>query len=155
MDMMQHELEKVLDGSSSTLPSYSYAVVHLRRGDYLPEQQGILSFEYYSRILKLHKVKKLLVFSDDYSCALKFVKYMGFGLAMNPKDTNEWDLLQYFRNAHLVITANSSLSWWGGFLCARTGGKVIVPSPWFRNLADFEIFCPNGFEIEKSIWVKS
>jgi hypothetical protein len=154
MDMMQRELENVLDRFSATPPSYSYAVVHLRRGDYSLEQQGLLAFEYYASILKLHKVQELLVFSDEYSCALKFAKYMGFGLAMNPKDTNEWDLLQYFRNANLVITANSSLSWWGGLLCARTGGKVIVPSPWFRNLADFEIFCPSGFEIEKSIWVE-
>jgi hypothetical protein len=154
MDMMQRELEKLLDKSSATLPSCGYAVVHLRRGDYLPDQQGLLAFEYYGSILNLQKVKELLVFSDEYSCALKFVKYMGFGLAMNPKDTNEWDLLQYFRNADLVITANSSLSWWGGLLCARNGGQVVVPSPWFRNLAEFEIFCPSGFEIEKSIWVE-
>jgi len=151
--LMQHEIVKVLERSSVVVPSPGYAVVHLRRGDYLPEEQGLLSFDYYNNVLKSNQVKELLVFSDEYICALNFVEFVGFGVAMNPDDVKEWDLLQYFRNAHLVITANSSLSWWGGLLCVGNGGKVIIPSPWFKNLENFEIFCPSGFEIEKSIWI--
>jgi hypothetical protein len=150
---MQHEIWKVLKGSSVPVPFSGYAVVHLRRGDYVPEEQGLLAFDYYGDILKSNEVKELLVFSDEYLCALNFVEFVGFGVAMNPDDVDECDLLQYFRNADLVVTANSSLSWWGGLLCVGNGGRVVVPSPWFRNLDNFEIFCPSGFEIRKSIWL--
>jgi hypothetical protein len=153
MRIMQYEIEKALTRSSVTIPSYGYTVVHLRRGDYSPKEQGLLAFDYYGNILKSYQVEELLVFSDEYLCALDFVEYVGFGVAMNPEDVGEWDLLQYFRNADLVITANSSLSWWGGSLCAGNGGKVVEPSPWFRNLENFEVFRPSGFEISKSIWL--
>ena len=153
MRIMQNEIEKVLTRSSAMVPSCGYAVVHLRRGDYSPEEQGLLAFDYYGNILRSNKVKELLVFSDEYLCALNFVEFAGFGVAINPEDVGEWDLLQYFRNADLVITANSSLSWWGGSLCAGNGGKVVVPSPWFKNLENFEVFRPSGFEISKSIWL--
>jgi hypothetical protein len=151
--IMQDEIAKVLEKTSVTVPSSSYTVVHLRRGDYAPGVQGLLAFDYYRNILKSCQVRELLVFSDDPVCAQNFVEFVGFGTAMNPEDVDEWDLLQYFRYADLVITANSSLSWWGGLLCVGNGGKVVVPSPWFRNLEDFKIFRPSGFEIRKSIWL--
>jgi hypothetical protein len=35
--------------------------------------------------------------------------------------------------ADYLFTANSSLSWWGGYLCMNNGGKVKIPQPWFQD----------------------
>jgi len=32
-----------------------------------------------------------------------------------------------------VIAANSTFSWWGGFLASEHAAKVFLPDPWFHN----------------------
>ena len=36
----------------------------------------------------------------------------------------------------VIVSANSSLSWWGGFLVHYKGGRHIIPTPWLKNSFD-------------------
>jgi len=32
-----------------------------------------------------------------------------------------------------MISANSTLSWWGGYLALKRGAASFIPYPWFKN----------------------
>jgi hypothetical protein len=59
-------------------------------------------------------------------------------------------------NAKLLATANSTLSWWGGYLGIRNGNSVIFPSPFFREIKGLEVdtFRIVGASCEKSDFIE-
>lgn len=117
-----------------------YAVIHLRGGDYYQERHrrtlGVLSNKYYLKLLdavvKLG-VKKAFVVTDDWLTAeerLKDVK----GIELVKLDgLNEISTLRLMGGAKVVGVSNSTFAWWGGMLCKRAGGSMIVPVPWYQK----------------------
>lgn len=116
----------------------NYLALHVRRGDYLElgSSFGVLSSGYYVDTLSnLPKTDlPIVIFSDDYDAALSLGKLVKTDLCFGPNEATPWQVLKYLGNAEICISANSSLSWWGGWMCARRGGNTILPEPWFRDL---------------------
>ncbi len=116
----------------------NFLAIHVRRGDYLElgSSFGILSEDYYvDTFLRFSRSNRaVVIFSDDFDAALALAKRLGTDLYFGPSEATPWQVLKYLGSSEICITANSSLSWWGGWICEKRGGVAIVPEPWFRDL---------------------
>lgn len=119
-----------------------FTSIHLRFGDYLenPYYFNLPSSDYYNRAIEKMVYEKgrqiFLIFSDDKPLARKAIEqfqakhsepilcYIIDGLS----DIQELCLMSLCSNH---ITANSSYSWWGSYLCKNETKLVIMPSRWF------------------------
>ena len=127
--------------------------LHVRRGDFVHHSEGsrvVLSMEYYSRVISMFRERFVdpvfFVFSDDIS----FVK------ENLPRDTEmvfvehnddfaAHEDLRLMSACHHHIIANSTFSWWGAWLNARSDKVVVAPKHWFLRL---ESYSPNLFPRE-------
>lgn len=114
--------------------------VHVRRGDYTSDKKaskvpGTLPAEYYYRALEYLESRldkfELFLFSDD-------LNWTRDNLFLDKKRTfvegfsdveDMWLMSQCDHN----IIANSSFSWWGGWLNINKAKSVIAPVDWFRD----------------------
>ena len=122
-------------------------VVHVRGGDYLdPKMQrifGKLSWEYYDSAIKTvlsltGNQFPIVVISNDLGLARETFRNNSSDSMMflDTKSQNAWQALKIMSLAKIVVTANSTFSWWGGYICHKMGGRAITPSPWFNNLSE-------------------
>ncbi len=117
--------------------------LHIRRGDYasnpyLDKLFGVLPLEYYQRasrsILEALPGAHFFVFSDDPGWAssnLRIDAPLTF-VAHNGPEAPQEDLRLMSLCRHHIV-ANSSLSWWGAWLCTNAEKMVIAPAQWFRQ----------------------
>lgn len=99
--------------------------IHVRRGDYLTMSDlfVIVGMDYYEEAMAATS-PPYLVFSDDIAwCRSTFPNECVF----MERNRNYEDLL-LMASCDAVVTANSSLSWWGAWL---SGGRRIYPARWF------------------------
>ena len=124
-------LRKMNNEFSSLLKSRRILVINIRGGDYL-NLEFLLPKEYYSKAY--HEVLKsgfepdcLLVITDDREYAEKALDFISNKIFLeNP--SLEKDLF-WLTNADALIIPNSSFSWWGAWLNAKS--KVtIAPKNW-------------------------
>lgn len=115
-------------------------IVHIRRGDLVRsvDTMGILDSTYYNR--GFAAVKKatgenltLVGISDDYLGAKSISEELNLDYLVGPSELSTWQSIALMSNSRAVICANSTFSWWGGLLAAKTGGVAVVPNPWFLN----------------------
>jgi len=116
--------------------------LHIRRGDYVEDKitnqfHGICSLDYYLKAISiiLEKVGRpsFFIFSDNIEWAKNNLKlnYPTIFVSDNPiKDSEELILMSQCR--HNII-ANSSFSWWGGWLNNNVGKIVIAPQKWLND----------------------
>jgi hypothetical protein len=111
-------------------------VIHIRGGDYKNIKNfGNLSKEYYLNSLDSigKKLSEAVILTNDYSYSIQLLGNKA--RIIGPGELGSWETLSVMSSATYLITANSTLSWWGGYLAsAIEGSKVIIPSPWFCNL---------------------
>jgi len=50
------------------------------------------------------------------------------------------------------ILANSSFSWWAGFLRITHASVVVAPKPWFRNIPVSQDLVPRDWITQDSEW---
>lgn len=104
--------------------------VHVRRGDYLryPEFFHLVSARYLAEAMDLFGEDYWFpVFSDDPEWCRANLR--GRNLRIMPMDDAVRDLYRMAACAH-VITANSSFSWWAGWLNRNPQKRVVAPWPW-------------------------
>ena len=118
-----------------------YLVVHVRRGDFTLQNQelGELKSPYYDKAiqaalaaLKLQKIS-IFVITDDPEEAKQIFQGNSDVKIIGPTELDEWGCLSLMSGAKAVVTANSTLSWWGGFLSFKNGGIMVIPNPWFAE----------------------
>ena len=116
--------------------------LHVRRGDFISlndaaQVHGLCSVDYYRRAISLVRDHcpecRFLVFSDDPDWAraelpLDPSAVFVTGNAEKP----EQDLALMSACKHHII-ANSSFSWWAGWLGYSPGQIVIAPNPWYAS----------------------
>lgn len=124
-------------------PGLASVSLHVRRGDYLTSPSassvhGSCSPQYYARAVAALAARverpHFFLFSDepewvrdnfplDHPCTI---------VAHNPPEKGHEDLRLMTLCRH-HITANSSFSWWGAWLCRNRDKIVIAPANWFTG----------------------
>lgn len=131
--------------------------VHIRRGDYLIEQNreqrdGICTERYYQRAMDMLRNKckgkhvHFYFFSDD----MKWVKQNYAGNDVSYVDTNNdapYEEIWLMSRCKHNIIANSSFSWWGAWLNCNEKRMVIAPSSWKNGQTIENIYCADWIRI--------
>jgi hypothetical protein len=117
--------------------------LHVRLGDYknLGSMYGSPDPEYYANAVRLitEKIGKrpIWLFSDEPELASKILeKHIAISRVIDPKASDRAiEHLNLLGKCQGIVCANSSFSWWGGFLSSQlVGGSVVVfPNPMFDS----------------------
>ena len=155
-DILRREISEVSEYFSENRMEMlsEKTAMHVRRGDYVlsPNTWGLLSLQYYKEALG--DLNGVQCFTDmDINQAKKFFENSPSVQILTPNDANEISVLLNLSKMNKLAIANSSLSWWGGFLASKRAALVIAPDPWFRKSDSWsnEIFCTD-FIRHKSIF---
>lgn len=125
------EINTYINSKYGNLLSGNTCSIHVRRGDYLkyPLHHPVCDIEYYEKgISKMPKDTKYLVFSDDISWCKENFNGDKFTFIENEKDYIDLYLMSKCKNN---IIANSSFSWWGGWLNNNKDKIIVAPIKWF------------------------
>jgi hypothetical protein len=131
----------------------AFQVLHVRRGDFksLKDTFGVLSSEYYAR--NLDRSLPTYICTDDEALVPDVQLATEAISVFGPSDLNPIQTLKLMSEASLVVMSNSTLSWWGGFLCMQNGGRAFLPKPYYKYLnGDATNFELPGFTIAPSIF---
>lgn len=141
---VQHDVDKL------QLPR-KYQVLHYRCGDYLGHAGnfGVLSVGYFEK--NLDKDLPVIVLTDSYDRASELFKNLGNCKVISPEECNAWAALVVMSEAELIISSNSTLSWWGAFFATKRGGTAVIPQPFFANKNQTSLFHPD-FLVSESIF---
>jgi hypothetical protein len=117
--------------------------LHVRLGDYknLGSRYGSPDPEYYENAVKLITsrigTRPIWLFSDEPELASKILdKHITLSKVIDPKASNRAiEHLNLLGRCQGIVCANSSFSWWGGFLSSQLvdSSVVVFPSPMFDS----------------------
>jgi hypothetical protein len=128
------ELERLIDAVhiNESLPT-NYQYIHIRRGDYVVNETsyGLLGASHYLK--HLDGSIPLVIGTDDPESSASVIAALKPDFVFSPSNSTAWQALKMMANAEKLILANSTLSWWGGFLAANRGSTVYSPSPFYKN----------------------
>jgi hypothetical protein len=107
--------------------------IHVRRGDYLnsPEHWGILSLDFYQQIVS--KEEQMNCFTDMSEEEVTEDFNANNIHVYTSEQLTDIETFYCLSQAKKLVIANSSFSWWAGFLAASHGAKVYAPFPWFKS----------------------
>lgn len=129
-------------------------VLHIRRGDYLKEDEfGVLSDQYYNLALAdlddEIKINQIWLFTDSHESVLSSIPeifrtktYVVPNDQISPAET-----LELMRYGSAYIIANSSFSWWGAYLRKNQNAPVYAPMKWFKGMDDPRQLLPPDWRI--------
>jgi hypothetical protein len=116
--------------------------LHVRRGDFVSldnavQMHGSCSVDYYRRAINIVRSRcpecQFLVFSDDPEWARAELSLDPSAVFVTGNaETPEQDLALMSACKHHII-ANSSFSWWAGWLGYSPEQIVIAPAPWYAS----------------------
>jgi len=116
--------------------------LHVRRGDFVSldhaaQMHGLCSIDYYRRAIDLVRNSRpqcrFIVFSDDPEWARAELPLDPSSVFVTGNGPNpEQDLALMSACKHHIL-ANSSFSWWAGWLGYSPEQIVIAPAPWYAN----------------------
>jgi hypothetical protein len=135
--------------------------LHVRRGDYvLPAQQklqGLATRAYYERSLSYLREMGLdgpiYLATDSPQIIREEFAGMGDFLPIDPPaDANPLEVVLILSRVDGLVIANSSFSWWAGFIGERPGRFVIAPRPWFTqsNLDTRDLLLPDWLTLDRN-----
>lgn len=118
---------------ANIIPS-DYVGIHVRRGDYVNHHfyVDLMKTDYYQKaIAEFPEDTKFMLFSDDWfgikdHPMFEKVKYSPW-YSENTTDDHTLESFNEMAGCKGLITANSSYSWWAGYL---NKGKVVAPKAW-------------------------
>ena len=120
-----------------------YTSVHIRRGDYIHFQKvhPMLSVEYYKEALSLLPNSRYIVFSDD----IEWCRHLFKGVNVEFSHREDHEELLIMSQCKNNIIANSSFSWWGGWLNSNKDKKIVAPKRWFGDTKDTKDLYAEGW----------
>ncbi len=147
---LREQLGKVGDDRLAGIPhlvgevsAESSITLHVRRGDYLhvsaKDYHGVADAGYYrqavSTLRRMGFDGPLRVFSDDLPAAQAELAGLGDLQGFATAGLDAVDEMFLMSRSSALVTANSSFSWWAGWLGDRPERPVIAPRPWFDDPA--------------------
>lgn len=133
--------------------------VHIRRGDYLKTSSflDLNSYNYYEnafgKVLDEHPDASFFIFSDDIKWSRQ--RFGNMPAEMHFVDNNAgmdayWDIF-LMSQCKINIIANSTFSWWAGWLNDHANKKVYCPSRIFSSEERNQLVVPQFYPAE---WIK-
>jgi hypothetical protein len=108
-----------------------YQAIHVRLSDFIDSETGVISLE--SQISCLGKELKTVICTDgSRDDILSRTTRQDFEI-ITPKESTAWETLAILSGAKLLVTSNSTLSWWSGFISAGNGNMVCIPKIWNKT----------------------
>lgn len=139
-DGAEEELKKLYGEGIGLLP---YTAIHLRVGGNPinpaepkysdnPFYTSLVKTGYYIKALEHFPHGKFIVFSDDIPFAKTYFEGDRFAFDDSEDDISSFNRMASCQN---LIIANSSFSWWAGFLSPHVDKKVVCPSEtsWYAD----------------------
>ena len=105
--------------------------LHVRRGDYVQksDRHPLMDIHYYESALRLiPSTKQVFVFSDDIEWCKRNIVFENITYIENEPDYIDLWIMSMCNNN---IIANSTFSWWAGWLNQHTNKIVVAPKIWF------------------------
>lgn len=130
-----HSLSKVGKQFEINITGSQSVSIHVRRGDYVEDPtvasvHGLCTIEYYKKAIEYIKKNvrnpMFFVFSDDIPWCKDNFKFLS-GVIFIENTVSGVEDLQLMKLSHHNIIANSSFSWWGGWLNNNPNKIVIAP----------------------------
>lgn len=137
---------------------FGHEILHVRQGDTKTPSNirsvGVLDSKYYES-LPAKESSKRFVLTDDPEGAREILTHTDVDGIYGPEEIDIKGTLRVMAHSTHLYTANSTLSWWGGFLAKRHGAEVSIPSPFFRsvNPDPRDAFVYSGFQQIPSIFL--
>lgn len=129
-------------------------IVHMRRGDYLQEDNfGVLSDAYYrsalNQLMKEIPVEKIWLFTDSRDEILSSLPedFRSKTFVVPNNQISPSETLELMRYGSSYIIANSSFSWWGAYLRKNQHAPVYAPHKWFKGMDDPDQLLPPDWRI--------
>ena len=129
--------------------------IHIRRGDYINLKHLYinLSMEYYiyeiNYILNINpNIKNIIVFSDDINWCKNNLLTKFENVIFSENMDEYFDIILMSKCKYNII-ANSTFSWWGGYLNSNLDKVVISPKKWFTEKMGL-----NESDIIPTSWIK-
>lgn len=110
----------------------SFSAVHIRQGDYGYSSFAFLSPEFY-QINQPQSNGPVVVFTDRDDLPNEFKLATNPDYIFSPYDLSSEDSFALMSRAKELVIANSTFSWWAGFMALQKGSKVIIPNPWLKD----------------------
>ena len=139
-DVMRTEILSVLTNRLSVelrsrIPE-GVEVIHVRQGDTKSptnmRRVGILDRVFYRNVLgNVSDYRSRLVVTDDVEGARDVLDGVPVDYIYGPNDLDPWESLFLMAQAKRLVMANSTFSWWGGFLALKNDAEVVIPKPFF------------------------
>lgn len=116
--------------------------IHVRRGDYLEDKNKFLfenlNISYYNNAIELITSKvpnaKFYIFSDDINWTKRNLPIKSDHVYVNESNSlKDFEELILMSSCTHNIIANSTFSWWGGWLNKNVNKLVIQPKNWYKD----------------------
>ena len=124
------------DKTSLEMELYGAEVIHIRQNDTKSHghmlRLGVLSENYYQKLPKRSNSRRI-VLTDDVLGAHQVLMGLKVDGIFGPEDLDAYQALGVMARSTCLFAANSTLSWWGGFLAQNHGARVYIPNPFFRE----------------------
>lgn len=136
----EKEIKEMYSQGIGYLP---YVSIHVRRGanplnksepkySENPFYVNLSETDYYEKATELFPNDNFLVFSDDPEwCREKWGGNERFQIMDKGDELEDFNLMASCSKG--AIIANSSYSWWAGFLNSNPDSRVVYPSQWFTD----------------------
>lgn len=128
-DTYEKEIKELFGEDIVYIPLVS---IHLRRGDYVknPFYVDLSETMYYQRAMSMFPNDTFLVFSDDMEFAKDYFQGHQFIFS---EGNSELEDLNTMAGCKSNIIANSSFSWWAGYLNPHINKTVVAPKRYYTD----------------------
>lgn len=105
-----------------------YQALHIRLSDFIGSDFGVIAPK--SQLECIQENLNVVICTDgsieEIERRIDITNYQ----VLTPSDTTAWETLAVLSRAENLITTNSTLSWWSGFLAIQSGKNVWSPAYW-------------------------
>lgn len=109
-----------------------YQAIHVRLSDFVGSAAGVIQLQ--SQLNCLDNSLKTIICTDGTrEDVLSRTDRHDYEI-ITPFESTAWETLAILSGAKFLVTSNSTLSWWSGFIAAGNGKSVWIPKIWNKKM---------------------